>query len=323
MICVQGLRKSYGAIAAVDDLSFDVRPGVVTGFLGPNGAGKTTTLRIALGLATPDAGSVKIDGRAYADIRDPMRTVGAVLESSGFHPGRTGREHLHSLAAAVGLPRSRAGEVLETVGLGDAADRRVKGYSLGMRQRLGLAAALLGEPEILILDEPGNGLDPGGLRWLRGLLQWIAREGGTVLVSSHLLTEMASLAAEVVIVAKGRLVSQASMSDLLARAPGGDVLARSPDAVRLVHALEARGGHASLAPDGAVSIRGIPMEQVGDIAAGEDIVLHELRTLDVGLEDVFLMLTARQPGASGDPGLGSMGSDSPSEPVDSSPGEQG
>ena len=219
-ITVAGLTKRYGPLTAVDGLTFTVEPGQVTGFLGPNGAGKTTTLRMLLGLVTPTEGSALIGGRRYADLREPRRAVGAVLEATGFHPGRTGRNHLRVLAEAGGIPPERVAAVLGQVGLDDAADRRVRGYSLGMRQRLGLAAALLGDPEVLVLDEPANGLDPQGIRWLRDLLRSLAAEGRAVLISSHLLAEVAQTVDDVVVISRGRTITQAPLVELLAGRPG-------------------------------------------------------------------------------------------------------
>jgi ABC-2 type transport system ATP-binding protein len=219
-IQVRGLVKRFGAVIAVDGLSFDVRPGSVTGFLGPNGAGKTTTLRMLLGLVTPDAGTATIDGRAYRDLPEPLHTVGAVLESSSFYPGRTARAHLRIQALAAEADPSRVQDVLDLTGLADAGDRRIGGFSLGMRQRLGLATAFLADPEVLILDEPANGLDPEGVRWLRGLLRGFADEGGTVLVSSHLLAEVAQTVDAVVIIDHGRLVAQGPVAELTAGGAG-------------------------------------------------------------------------------------------------------
>ncbi len=221
IIEVRGLTKRFGQVLAVDDLSFDVEAGSVTGFLGPNGAGKTTTLRMLLGLVAPDAGLATIGGLAYADLASPLAVAGAVLEASSFHPGRTARHHLMIQAIAAGVPARRVGEVLDLVQLTDSADRRVGGFSLGMRQRLGLAAALLADPQVLILDEPANGLDPEGVRWLRGCLRAFAADGGTVLVSSHLLAEVAQTVDSVVIVDHGRLVIQSRLADLTASMPGG------------------------------------------------------------------------------------------------------
>jgi ABC-2 type transport system ATP-binding protein len=222
-ITVQGLTKRFGDVLAVDRLSFQVDEGTVTGFLGPNGAGKTTTLRMLLGLVAPTSGTATVGGRRYRDLPDPARRVGAVLEAGGFHPGRSARDHLRIQATAAGLSRARVDQVLEQTGLAGAARRRVGGFSLGMRQRLGLAAALLGDPEVLILDEPANGLDPEGVHWLRGLVRGLAAEGRTVLVSSHLLAEIARTADQVVIIDKGRLVTQAAMAELTAGADLEDV----------------------------------------------------------------------------------------------------
>jgi ABC-2 type transport system ATP-binding protein len=239
-ISVQGLTKRFGDVLAVDRLSFEVGPGTVTGFLGPNGAGKTTTLRMLLGLVAPTSGTATIDGRPYRELADPLRRVGAVLEAGGFHPGRSARDHLRVLAKAAGLPAGRVGEVLEQVGLAAAGRRRVGGFSLGMRQRLGLAAALLGDPEVLVLDEPANGLDPEGVHWLRGLVRGLADQGRTVLVSSHLLAEVAQTIDRVVIIDRGRLVAQSTLADLTA---GGDrtVRVRTPQPEALRDLLVARG----------------------------------------------------------------------------------
>jgi ABC-2 type transport system ATP-binding protein len=217
---VAGLRKSFGGVTAVDDVSFTVARGRVTGFLGPNGAGKTTTLRMILGLIRPDSGTALICGKRYARLASPARTVGALLDAAAAHPGRSGRDHLRVLAAQAGIPAARARQVIERVGLADAARQRAGQYSLGMRQRLGLAAALLGDPEILVLDEPGNGLDPGGIRWLRDLLRSLAGEGRTVLVSSHLLAEVAQTVDDVVVISRGRTITQAPLEQLLAARPG-------------------------------------------------------------------------------------------------------
>jgi ABC-2 type transport system ATP-binding protein len=217
VITIEGLSKRFGDVVAVDDLSFEVDQGTVTGFLGPNGAGKTTTLRMLLGLVTPTAGTARIQGRPYRELAAPLRHVGAVLEDSNFHPGRTARDHLHVVSIAAGLPRARAGEVLAQVDLDQAADRRVGGFSLGMRQRLALATALLGDPEVLVLDEPANGLDPEGIHWLRGSLRHLADQGRTVLVSSHVLAEVAQTVDQVVIIAHGRLVAQSTLAALNAR----------------------------------------------------------------------------------------------------------
>jgi ABC-2 type transport system ATP-binding protein len=286
LIEVEGLTKRYGSVLAVDDLSFVARPGLVTGFLGPNGAGKSTTLRAILGLVSPTAGSTSVLGRSYRDLRDPIGSVGAVLEASEAHPGRSGHNHLRALAAAAGVPRSRVAEVLALVDLSDAARRRVKGYSLGMRQRLGLAAGLLGNPEVLVLDEPANGLDPQGIRWLRDLLRSLAAEGRTVLVSSHVLAEVAQTVDEVVIIRRGRLVRQGTLAEVRALAAGSTVV-RSPDAARLAELVDAR---VEKAGDDRLLVA-LPPERVGEIAAANGIVLHELTVEGGTLEDVFLELT--------------------------------
>jgi ABC-2 type transport system ATP-binding protein len=295
-ISVQGLTKRFGDVLAVDRLSFEVRPGTVTGFLGPNGAGKTTTLRMLLGLVAPTSGTATIDGRPYRELADPLRRVGAVLEAGGFHPGRSARDHLRVLAKAAGLPAGRVGEVLEQVGLAAAGRRRVGGFSLGMRQRLGLAAALLGDPEVLVLDEPANGLDPEGVHWLRGLVRGLADQGRTVLVSSHLLAEVAQTIDRVVIIDRGRLVAQSTLADLTA---GGDrtVRVRTPQPEALRDLLVARGATVTLdGPDRLVA-GGVTAEQVGQAAAAGGVVLHEMRFERSNLEDVFLELT----GGTGDP----------------------
>ena len=290
MIEVERLTKRFGATLAVDDLAFVVRPGTVTGFLGPNGAGKSTTLRAILGLVRPDAGVTRVLGRPYRDLDRPLRRVGAVLESFDAHPGRSGRNHLRVLAVASGLPGSRVDEVLELVELTGAARRRAKGYSLGMRQRLGLAACLLGDPEVLVLDEPANGLDPQGIRWLRDLLRSLAAEGRTVLVSSHVLAEVAQTVDDVVIIHRGRLVRQAAMAEVRAMAAGA-TLVRSPDAAQLATLLH--DVEVSTVEDGRLSVSA-PPERVGEIAAANGIVLHELTSERATLEEVFLELTATE-----------------------------
>jgi ABC-2 type transport system ATP-binding protein len=288
LIEVDALSKRFGRTQAVADLSFRVEPGSITGFLGPNGAGKSTTLRAILGLVHPDAGSATVLGVPYVGLDRPLHRVGAVLEASEVHPGRNGRNHLRVLAAAAGLPRSRVDEVLALVELSTAARRRVKGYSLGMRQRLGLASALLGDPEVLVLDEPANGLDPAGIRWLRDFLRALAAEGRTILVSSHVLAEVAQTVDRVVIIHRGRLVQQSSIADVLAGAQGGTVV-RSPEPERLRGVLAANGGTVHAAGDGLVV--GLPPERVGELAAANGIVLHELRVEQATLEEVFLELT--------------------------------
>jgi ABC-2 type transport system ATP-binding protein len=288
-INVHRLSKRFGDVLAVDDLGFEVEEGTVVGFLGPNGAGKTTTLRMLLGLVAPTAGTATFGGRAYRELSAPTRVVGAVLEASGFHPGRTARNHLRVLATAAGLPDGRVDEVLGQVGLADAAGRRVGGFSLGMRQRLGLAAALLGDPEVL-LDEPANGLDPEGIHWLRELIRRQADEGRTVLVSSHLLAEVAQTVDQVVIIARGRLVAQSTLADLTAGAAAA-VRVRTPQAEALRDRLAAGGAAVRLdGPEGLV-VTGATTEQVGRAAAAAGIVLHEMRFERSNLEEVFLELT--------------------------------
>jgi ABC-2 type transport system ATP-binding protein len=289
VIEVEGLRKRFGAVRAVDDLSFRAAPGKVTGFLGPNGAGKSTTLRAVVGLVHPDEGHARVLGKPYRDLDAPSKHVGAILEASEIHPGRSGRNHLRVLAAAARIPPSRVEEVLRLVELEGAANRRAGGYSLGMRQRLGLATALLGDPEVLIADEPANGLDPQGIRWLRDFLRGLAAEGRTVLVSSHVLAEVAQTADEVVIINRGRLVLQGPMHEVLARATGGTRV-RSPEAERLRGLLEAAGLPAQAVGDGALVVEGAP-ERVGETAAVNGIVLHELGVERATLEEVFLELT--------------------------------
>jgi ABC-2 type transport system ATP-binding protein len=288
LIEVSHLTKRYGPVLAVDDLSFRAEPGRVTGFLGPNGAGKTTTLRALIALLHPTSGDARILGKHYPELTEPIRTVGAILEANAFHPGRSGRNHLRTIAATDGIDDARVDEVLELVDLTAAASRRAKTYSLGMKQRLSLAGALLGDPQVLVLDEPANGLDPQGIRWLRDLLRALAQEGRTVLVSSHVLTEMAQLADDVVIIAKGRLITQAPMAEVLATGTRGTRV-RSPERDRLAAALAQSGTAAtSVGPD-VLAVEGSP-EQVGEVAAAEGIVLHEL-VASSSLEDVFLQLT--------------------------------
>jgi ABC-2 type transport system ATP-binding protein len=294
---VSNLTKRYGRLNAVDNLSFTVRPGRVTGFLGPNGAGKTTTLRMLVGLVTPTAGHATFGGTRYSDLDQPLRHVGAVLEASSAHKGRTGLNHLRIVCAAAGLPRERAEQVLESVGLTPAAKRKFKGYSLGMKQRLGIAAAMLGDPRVLILDEPANGLDPEGIRWMRDLLKGLATEGRTVLVSSHLLSEMQLLADDVVIIAAGKLVRQGPVGEVLASMTGaGTVLVRTPQAQRLATALQAAQATVTPTQDGALVVAGVDAATVGRIALAEQVELHELSAQRADLENVFLELTAGQAG---------------------------
>jgi ABC-2 type transport system ATP-binding protein len=290
VIEVRNLTKHFGSTLAVDDLSFTAQPGAITGFLGPNGAGKSTTLRAILGLVLPDRGETTVLGARYADLHDPVRRVGALLETFDAHPGRSGRNHLRILAVAGGIPTSRVAEVLDLVELTGAARRRAKGYSLGMRQRLGLAAALLGDPEVLVLDEPANGLDPQGIRWLRDFLRSLAGEGRTILVSSHVLAEVAQTVDRVVIIHRGRLIREATMLEVEAMAAGATRV-RSPDAERLAGLLGAAGFTTRSLGNGALAVDGAPA-RIGELAAANGVVLHELTAERATLEEVFLSLTA-------------------------------
>jgi ABC-2 type transport system ATP-binding protein len=293
VIEVEGLTKRFGKTLAVDALSFSVEPGRITGFLGPNGAGKSTTMRAILGLVRPTSGRTAVLGVQYRDLSEPVRRVGALLETFDAHPGRSGRNHLRVLALAGGIPRSRVDEVLALVDLRDAGRRRVKGYSLGMRQRLGLAAALLGDPEVLVLDEPANGLDPQGIRWLRDFLRSLAGEGRTILISSHVLSEVAQTVDDVVIIHRGKLIRHAAMADVETMAAGSTIV-RSPTLERLAELLADAQIVATSLADGRLSVAA-PPERIGEIAAEHRIVLHELSVERASLEEVFLELT-------GDPG---------------------
>ncbi|MFI5931625.1 ABC transporter ATP-binding protein [Actinoplanes sp. NPDC051494] len=297
-IVVSHLTKQYKQLRAVDDLSFTVRPGRVTGFLGPNGAGKTTTLRMMLGLVQPSSGGATFSGVRYNDLDEPIRHVGALLEASGAHKGRTGRNHLRIIATAAGLPKEAADEALARVGLTPAAKRKFKGYSLGMKQRLGIAAALLGNPQVLILDEPANGLDPEGIRWMRDLLKAFAAQGRTVLVSSHLLAEMQQLADDVVIIAAGKLVRQGPVGDVLGSMAGGAglVRVRTPQPAELTAALGEAQATVQALTDGALSVGGLDTARIGHIAFTAGVELHELTAEKADLEQVFLQLTAGKAG---------------------------
>ncbi|MGI9136258.1 MAG: ATP-binding cassette domain-containing protein [Candidatus Nanopelagicales bacterium] len=297
---VRSLTKVFGrgdGVRAVSDLSFRVEPGRVTGFLGPNGSGKTTTLRCLLGLVSPTSGETLVGGRPYRELHDPLRIVGAALEASGFHPGRTARGHLRVVAASAGIPRTRVTEVLELVGLAEAGHRKVGGYSLGMRQRLSLATALLGDPAVLILDEPANGLDPEGIAWLRNSLRALAAEGRTVLVSSHVLSEVQLTVDDVVIIRKGELVSYGSL-DALSSGMNAPVIVRSPDAIRLAESIS-QASAASITTDasGALLVTGMTAEEIGALAFAHNVMLHELHVQEHDLEAVFLELTSSEGGA--------------------------
>ncbi|PKZ64844.1 ABC transporter ATP-binding protein [Gordonia terrae] len=288
-ITIDGLTKRFGSLTAVDDLSFTVAPGRVTGFLGPNGSGKTTTLRMLLGLVEPTTGRALIGDRPFRQIPQPAQHVGAALEASSFHPGRTGLGHLKALAPQVGVPTSRCREVLDFVGLAQAADRRVGGYSMGMRQRLGLATALLGDPQIILLDEPANGLDPQGIVWLRGLLRSLAHEGRTVLVSSHVLAEVRSTVDDVVVIGNGKLVRASTLADFEALAEHA-VVVRTPSRASFVALAGERGWQAEDTHDG-FRIPGVSAATVGTAAFAAGIELHQLADVGADLEAVFLNLT--------------------------------
>ena len=295
MIEAHDLAKIYGGKAAVDHLSFTVEPGRVTGFLGPNGAGKSTTMRLILGLDRPQSGFARINGQRYRDLKDPLRTVGALLEAKSVHSGRSARNHLLFLAQTQGLPASRVEEMLALVGLQEVADKRAGGFSLGMSQRLGVAVAMLGNPEILLLDEPVNGLDPEGVLWIRNLMKGLAAEGRTVLVSSHLMNEMAVTADHLIVIGRGRLITEASTEDVIARSTDKSVRVRTPDADRLAEMIAAAGGKVvrGAAENGAglLTVTGLEAPRIGELAASASIVLYELTPL-ASLEGAFMELTA-------------------------------
>jgi ABC-2 type transport system ATP-binding protein len=292
MIEVRGLTKRYGAKIAVDDLTFSIQSGQVTGFLGPNGAGKTTTMRCILGLDYPTEGTITVDGKSYHDMSYPMREVGALLEAKAVHGGRSAYNHLLCLAQTNSLPKRRVGEVLELVGLTEVAKKRSKGFSLGMSQRLGIAATLLGDPKVLMFDEPVNGLDPEGILWIRNLMKALAAEGRTVFVSSHLMSEMENTADHLIVIGRGKLIAASSMKDFVASASGASVRVRTPSADQLVRAVTAKGATTSTDDDGAIEVRGMSIEQIGDLAFTEGIRLHELATVRASLEEAFMELTA-------------------------------
>ncbi|WP_029430566.1 ABC transporter ATP-binding protein [Blastococcus sp. URHD0036] len=289
MITVSGLTKHYGPRTVVDDVSFTLEPGTVTGFLGPNGAGKTTTMRMITGLVPASAGSALVDGRPYSALPNPGSVMGTLLDAAAVHPGRTGRMHLRLLADAIGVPAPRVDEVLELVGLSDAAGRRIRGYSLGMRQRLGIAGALLADPPVIMFDEPANGLDPEGIRWMRGLLRDHAARGGTVLLSSHLLGEVEHTVDRLLVIGGGRIVADGPVASLLS---SDGVSVTSADPVSLAADLTARGFAVAPGDDGALVVSGASPSDVGAVAAAGGHVLSELRPLQRGLEDVFFSLTA-------------------------------
>jgi ABC-2 type transport system ATP-binding protein len=288
---INGVSKRFGRVQAVSDLSFEVGSGRVTGFLGPNGAGKSTTLRMLLGLVHADGGTATFAGRRYGELDHPSAEVGAVLEDASFHPGRSGRNHLRILAAAGSHPSGRVDAVLEEVGIADAADRRVKGYSMGMRQRLAIAAALLGDPDVLILDEPANGLDPPGIRWIRGLLREQAARGRAVLVSSHLLSEVAQSVDDVVVISHGTLRASGTLESVLGSPDGPETKVRSADDDRLGRALEGKGMSVRLESGGGLVVRGATTQQVGVEANEARIALTELVAVSRSLEEAFFDLT--------------------------------
>jgi ABC-2 type transport system ATP-binding protein len=290
---LRGLTKRFGEVTAVDNLTLDLHRGTITGFLGPNGAGKTTTLRMLLGLVTPTSGTATFDGTPYLDLDQPGRRVGAVLEASSFHPGRRAVDHLRILASAIGVSPRRADEALEAVGMGAHARRRVRGFSLGMRQRLGLAAALLGQPSVLVLDEPANGLDPEGVHWLRAFLRRQADQGCTVLVSSHLLAEIAQTVDGVVILNQGRLITSSSLTELTAQTATA-VVVRTPDAERLRHALVARRFDAAVTGPGEVVAKGATPQDVGQAISDAGLVVYGMYLQQSNLEDIFFQLTENE-----------------------------
>lgn len=290
MIEARGLTKRYGNVVAVDDLSFDVRPGAVTGFLGPNGSGKSTTMRMIMGLDAPASGSVTVLGRRYHDLPWPLREVGGLLEAKAIHPGRSARAHLVTLARSNAIARSRVDEVLELVGLTSVAGKRVGKFSLGMGQRLGIAAALLGDPGVLLFDEPVNGLDPEGIRWVRTLCKQLAGEGRTVFVSSHLMAEMALTADHLVVIGKGKMIAETSVADFVARSSSQSVKVRTPAPHQLSDAVTNAGGTVIADPDGSITVTGLSAPEVGDLARAMSIALHELTPV-ASLEDAFMELT--------------------------------
>ncbi|MGW0775998.1 ABC transporter ATP-binding protein [Streptomyces sp. NPDC002835] len=292
MIEVRQLTKRYGATVALDGLSFRVEPGRVTGFLGPNGAGKSTTMRAVLGLDRPTSGQALIGGRRYDELSRPLRTVGALLEARAMHGGRTVRGHLLGLARSNRIPDQRVGEVLETVGLADVAHKRSKGLSLGMAQRAGVAAALLGDPQVLLLDEPVNGLDPEGILWIRGLMKHLAGEGRTVFVSSHLMSEMALTADHLIVIGRGRLLADTSVEDFIARNSRSYILIRTPEPERMRDVLAAEGIRADDGPEGVIEAVGTTLERVGSLVAAHQVTVYEISPHVASLEEAFMELTA-------------------------------
>jgi ABC-2 type transport system ATP-binding protein len=291
MIEVCELTKSYGSALAVDGLSFTVRPGRVTGFLGPNGAGKSTTMRVILGLDAPTAGWAAVNGRPYQELVRPLRQAGALLDAGAVHGARTARDHLLAIAASNGIGGRRVDEVLGLVGLESAGGRRVRGFSLGMKQRLGIAGALLGDPPVLMFDEPANGLDPEGIAWIRGLLKSLAAEGRTVFVSSHLMSEMALTADHLIVIGRGRLVADAAVTEFVQQSSRRDVVVRSPRGADLAGLLAARGAAVVAQPDGGLAVTGLEATVIGEVAREHGIALHELTPRHASLEEAFMELT--------------------------------
>lgn len=291
MIRVQGLSKHYGATAAVDNISFEVKPGMVTGFLGPNGAGKSTTMRVIVGLDRATRGSATVNGKPYAEHRAPLREVGSLLDAKAVHTGRSARNHLRALAATHGIPIRRVDEVIALTGLQSVASRRVGGFSLGMGQRLGIAAALLGDPATLILDEPVNGLDPEGVIWVRNLARQLASEGRTVFLSSHLMSEMAQTADHIIVLGRGKVIADAPVAEILALSKGNTVRVRTPQAERLTELLRAPEVTITQGDDGLLHVSGTTARDVGELAARAQVVLHELSPVEGSLEDAYLALT--------------------------------
>ncbi|QNP70161.1 ABC transporter ATP-binding protein [Streptomyces roseirectus] len=292
MIELEGLTKRYGEKVAVNNLTFAVRPGIVTGFLGPNGAGKSTTMRMMLGLDRPTSGDVRIDGQHYDALKEPLKYIGALLDAKATHGGRSAFNHLLFLAQSNGIPRRRVDEVLDTVGLTSVAKKKAKGFSLGMGQRLGIAAALLGDPRILMFDEPVNGLDPEGIHWIRNLMKSLAAQGRTVFVSSHLMSEMALTADHLVVIGQGRLLADTSMADFIARNSRSYVRIRTPQRERMLDVLHQAGVTVVESGSGVLEVDGSKAEQIGELAAQHQLVLHELSPQQASLEEAFMQLTA-------------------------------
>ncbi|MEU6868396.1 ABC transporter ATP-binding protein [Streptomyces sp. NPDC046876] len=324
MIELEGLTKRFGAKTAVDHLSFQVRPGVVTGFLGPNGAGKSTTMRMMLDLDNPTSGTVRIDGKHYRDLSEPLKHIGALLDAKAMHGGRSAYNNLLCLAHSNRIPKSRVDQVLDLVGLTPVAKKKAKGFSLGMGQRLGIAAALLGDPEILMFDEPVNGLDPEGILWIRNLMKGLASEGRTIFVSSHLMSEMSLTADHLIVIGQGKLLADMPMAEFIHKNSRSFVRLRSPQQERLKDVLHAAGIHAVSVPaTGTLEIDGVAPETLGELAAEHRIVLHELSPQRASLEEAFMRMTAdsveyhaHAPGAPGQVPAPGMAADNPARPAD-------